>query len=246
MALRTPETANHVYAKVAGTGLLLMAVLALFANLFVFESLIVPENAAETARNIAADEMLFRGGIAAFVVVALLDVLVAWALYIFFRPVHPHLALLAALLRWMYTAVLAVALSNYLGVLQLLGTADVPTTIEESQLHAQMMVLVNAFSNTWLIGLVLFGLHLFVVGYLMVISGYMSKVIGILLMVACAGYLVDSSAQILMPNYSDYETVILLIVAVPGVVGELSFAFWLLLRGARLPARQPEAQLSAP
>jgi hypothetical protein len=245
MFRRSSESEEHTYARVAGVSLLLMALLGMFANFFVFESLIVTDDAAETAHNIVTNEVLFRSGIAAFVAVAVLDVLVAWALYVFFRPLHKQLALLSALLRLAYAAVLTVAISNYLGVLQLLRRAESFTALETDQLHAQMMVLINAFSNQWIVGLFLFGLHLFMVGYLMIASGYVSRVIGILLMIAGAGYLIDSTAQILLPTYDDYQTVFLLIVAIPGVIGELSFAFWLLLRWTRMPARRPQARLSS-
>jgi hypothetical protein len=227
------EAAPATYARVAGASLLLMAALALFASFFVFESLIVPDDAGETARNILDNEVLFRSGIAAFVGVAVLDVLVAWALYVFLRPVHSHFAILAAWLRLAYAATLAVAIGHYLNVSQLLGDTQASTVFETDQLHAQVMLSVDAFGNGWVIGLVLFGFHLLVLGYIMATSNELSRIIGVLLMVAGVGYLVDSTAQILLPNYADYETVFLLIVAVPGVIGELSFAFWLLLRGAR-------------
>lgn len=245
MSDRNPETLNWVYARITGAGLILMGLLALFANFFVFESLVIADDAGETARNIVDNEVLFRSGIAAFIVVALLDVLVAWALYVFLSPVNRHLALLAGWLRLAYAAMLAVAVSNYLNLPHLLGRAQGATGLESDQLQAQVSLSVDAFSNGWMIGLVLFGVHLLVLGYIFSSSGYLPRIIGILLMIAGAGYLVDSGAQILMPNYADYETAFLIIVAAPGMVGELSLAFWLLLRGVRLRARQPEAKLSA-
>jgi Co/Zn/Cd efflux system component len=62
----------------------------------------------------------------------------------------------------------------------------------------------------------------------------MPVIIGIFLVVASAGYLIDSTAHFLLPNYNDYKTVFMLIVAVPGVIGELSLAFWLLIKGVRV------------
>jgi hypothetical protein len=87
--------------------LLLMSILAIFANFFVLEGLIIPGDAATTANNIIANELLFRGGISSFIIVLILDVLVAWALYILLKPVNKNLALLAALytplfLEWPY------------------------------------------------------------------------------------------------------------------------------------------------
>lgn len=224
-----------VYARFAGFGLLLMFILAIFANFFVLESLIIPGNAATTANNIMANELLFRGGISSFIIVLILDVLVAWALYILFKPVNKNLALLALLFRLLYTAIFGVALYNFLSVLQLLSGADYLTVFETDQLHAQMMLFINAFNNGWLIGLVFFGFHLFVVGFLIFKSGFMPRILGILLIISSMGYLIDSFAKLLLSNYTDYETIFLLIVAVPGVIGELSLAIWLLFKGNKIP-----------
>ena len=57
--------------------------------------------------------------------------------------------------------------------------------------------------------------------------------LGILLMLAGAGYVIDTLANAFLANYDDYATVFLLIVAVPSVVGELAFTIWLLWRGGK-------------
>ena len=96
------------------------------------------------------------------------------------------------------------------------------------------MLLLNAFNSTWLIGLVFFVLHLFVLGYLIFKSGYIPRILGVLLIVASLAYLVDSFANILLFNYIIYAEIFLLVVAVPSVIAELSFTFWLLFRGAKI------------
>ncbi|NOU86523.1 DUF4386 family protein [Paenibacillus sp. LMG 31460] len=227
------------YARVAGFGLLLMAILAMFSNFSVLEGLIIPDDAAKTASNIIANEMLFRSGLISFVIVLILDVLVAWALYVLLKPVNKNLAMLAACFRLVYTAIFGIALSNFLSVLPLLSGAEYLTVFTKDQLHAQVMLLIDAFNNGWLIGLVFFGCHLLVVGYLIIKSGgYIPRIIGIFLILASAGYVIDSIAHFLLPNYTDYKTIFLLIVAVPGVIGELSLAFWLLIKGVKVQQRQ--------
>lgn len=62
--------------------------------------------------------------------------------------------------------------------------------------------------------------------------------IGFFLVIASAGYLIDSFAHFLLPNYTDYKTIFLLVVAVPGVIGELSLAFWLLIKGVKVQQRR--------
>nr|WP_315898445.1 DUF4386 domain-containing protein [Planococcus sp. CPCC 101016] len=222
-----------------GLSLLVMAIIALFANFFVFESLIVPGNAAATVENLLANDLLFRFGIAGFIIVLLLDVVVSWSLYILLRQVNKNLALLAAGLRLVFTAIFAAAMFNFLSVLQLIRGEMYLGAMETSQLQAQVMLLIDAFNNGWLIGLVFFGFHLLLIGYLVFKSKFMPKTIGILVMLAGLGYLIDNFAQVLFSNYNDYATIFLLIVAVPGVIGELVLAIWLLFKGKKIPEMNP-------
>lgn len=239
MTNRNNETPPLHYSRVAGVGLLLMAILAMFSNFSVLEGLIVFDDPAATATNIMTNEMLFRTGFISFVIVLILDVLLAWALYVLLKPVNKNLAMLAAWFRLVYTAIFGVALHNFLGVLQLLSGTEYLAAFTPEQIHAQVLSLIDAFNNGWLIGLVFFGFHLFVVGYLIIRSGgYMPRLIGILLVIASAGYVIDSFAHFLLTNYSDYKTIFLLIVAIPGVIGELSLAFWLLVKGVKVQQRR--------
>lgn len=238
MINRHTEASPLYYARIAGLGLLLMAILAMFSNFSVLEGLIIPGDAAATANNIIASEMLFRSGFISFVIVLILDVLVAWALYVLLKPVNKNLAMLAACFRLVYTAIFGIALSNFLNVIPLLSGAEYLTVFTKDQIHAQVLLLIDAFNNGWLIGLVFFGCHLLVVGYLIVKSGgYLPRIIGIFLIIASVGYVIDSTAHFLLPNYTDYKTIFLLIVAVPGVIGELSLAFWLLIKGVKVQQR---------
>ncbi|NRF93387.1 DUF4386 domain-containing protein [Paenibacillus frigoriresistens] len=241
MTNRSTEASPLFYSRVAGFGLLLMAIFAMFSNFSVLEGLIVPDDAAATANNIIANEMLFRSGFISFVIVLILDVLVAWALFVLLKPVNKNLAMLAAWFRLVYTAIFGVALSNLLNVLPLLSGANyfAVFTTDQLKLYAQVMLLVDAFNNGWLIGLVFFGVHLLVVGYLIIKSGgYIPRIIGIFLILASAGYAIDSLAHFLLSNYADYKTIFQLIVAVPGVIGELSLAFWLLIKGVKVQQQQ--------
>ncbi|MFJ7686031.1 DUF4386 domain-containing protein [Peribacillus butanolivorans] len=239
MTNRNNEASPLYYSRVAGFGLLLMAILAMFSNFSVINGLIISDDAATTANNIISNEMLFRSGFISFVIVLILDVLLAWALYVLLKPVNKNLAILAAWFRLVYTAIFGIALHNFLNVLQLLSGTEYLTVYTTDQLQAQVMLLIDAFNNGWIIGLVFFGFHLFVVGYLIIKSGgYIPRMIGFFLVIASAGYLIDSFAHFLLPNYTDYKTIFLLVVAVPGVIGELSLAFWLLIKGVKVQQRR--------
>jgi hypothetical protein len=222
-------------AIIAGFGYLIIFVTGIFANFFVIESLVVPGDAAATAVNITASEGLFRTGIFSFFIMVLFDVVVAWALYLLLKPVNRELSLFTAWFRLLNAAIFGIALGHLFNILQILRDAAYLAAFKSGQLQAQVMLSLEAFNNTWLIGLVFFGIHLLLLGYLIFKSGYIPKTLGVLLIIAALGYLIDSFASFLLPNYSEYETIFMLIVVVPGVVGELSFTLWLLFRGAKIP-----------
>ena len=230
------DVSQRKVAIVAGLGLLLMTVLAILANFVVFEGLVIPRDAQATASNIADNELLFRAGICCFIVVAALDVVVAWALYAFVKQVNKGLSLLMAWFRLMYAAFLGVAVANLLGALLLLSGASYLTAFETGQLHAQVALFVNAFSYTWDIGYVFFGLHLFFLGYLVFrldYSGYIPKILGVLIAIASLGYLIDSFGKFLVPNYDAS-------IAMFTFFGELLLMLWLLWVGARGFGRKVE------
>jgi hypothetical protein len=223
---KSTEISLRSAAIVAGLGLLLMAILAPIANFGVLQTLIVAGDATNTANNMIASAGRFRIGIFVFFIVAVLDVVVAWALYVYLKPVNKSLSLLAAWFRIVYAAIFVSALNNLLIVLQLLNGADYLKAFETNQLHAQVLLSLNAFTDGWDIGLAIFGLHLLVVGYLVFRSGYLPKFLGILVVIAGLGYLIDNLGKLLSPNYN-------LTIAVFTFIGEVLLIFWLLWRGIK-------------
>jgi small basic protein len=215
-------------AIVAGLGLLVMFLLA-FSGFSAFESLVVEGDATRTARNIADHELLFRIITCSFVIVAGLDVLVAWALYVLLRPVNQSIALLSAWLRVAYAAVFAAALSNLVVAVSLQTDVDSVNAFGTRQLNAQVMTSVNEFKDGWNVALAIFGLHLLVLGYLVFRSNYIPSVLGILVTIASLGYLIDSFGGFLSASYDAN-------VAVSTFPGEVLLMGWLLWRGRRLQA----------
>jgi len=230
MSNRTAEISQRHAALIAGFGLFIMTIFYVFADIFVFQNLIVPGDATTTANNIIASEMLFRTGIGCILIVLICDVVVAWALYIFLKQVNINLSLLTAWLRLVYVAMLGIAMLNFVVVLILLSGADYLAVFETDQLHAQVLLFLNAFYDVWALGLIVFGFHLVALGYLAFKSDYIPKILGILLMAAGLGYLIDYFGSLLFPN-SD--------VAISMVLGwgELIFMFWLLFKGGKMPTK---------
>jgi hypothetical protein len=221
----TADISQRKVALAAGVALLFMALLAPFAQFFVLQTLVAPADATATVNNITASEGLFRSGIAAFLIVIMLDVVVAWALYVLLSPVNRTLALLEAWLRLVFAAVFAMALANLLDVAQLLSVAQ-RSTLQPEQLHAQVMSSLASFSNGWDIALAIFGLHLLGLGSLLFRSAHFPRFLGVLVIVAGGGYLVDSFAAILVPGHT-------LTISVFTFVGEALLIFWLFWRAIK-------------
>ena len=235
------DTSPRGAAKIAGVSYVLLFALGIFANFFVREGLIVSGDPQATAANIVESEGLFRLGLVSFLVVFVLDVVVAWALYIVFRNANRDLSLLAAWFRIVYTVFLGVAAVFFFQALQLLSGSDFLTAFDSEQLNAQALVALDTFNATWLIGLVGFGIHLMFIGYLVIRSGYAPKALGYVLIAAGTGYAIDTTANALLGSYNDYEPLFLVIVAVPSIIGEGWLGLWLLLKAGKNQPTRPSA-----
>lgn len=214
-------------ALIAGIGLLISAIAAPFAELYVLPKLIVPYMTTETAANIQAHETLFTAAIYAYFITFIADLIIAWALYILFKPVNEHFSLLTAIFRWVYTVIAIMALMNLITALGLLTTPKYLTIFEKDQLYAQAMIFIRAFKNHWYFGITLFAIHLFLLGYMVIKSTYIPKIMGILLIITGAGYLLTSIRPYFFPFISiDF--------AMFTFFGELVFMLWLLIKGRKL------------
>lgn len=210
-------------ALVAGSAIMLVAVLAGFGNLVVLQGLVTPGDARATAHDITASEGLFRLGVASLYLAALLDIVVAWALVTVFRPVHAELSRLSAWLRLAYAVVFIVALSQLAGIPALLNRSDGTSAFSASQLQAQALAKVDAFHNIWSAGLILFGAHLVGIGVLAYRSGFIPRLIGGLLVLAGAGYAFDSLVSV----FTEHPV---FVVSNVTFVGEFLLGVWLLMR----------------
>ena len=201
---------------------------AVFAQFFIFQKLIISGDAAATVSNILANKMQFRAGITSFIIVIVLDILVAWSLFYFFRSVNRSFSLLMAWFRLVYAVIFAVALGNYMNVLQLLDSSGFLNAFDTGQLQTRVMLSLNAFNDCWAIGYVFFGLHLALLGYLIIRSGFVSRLLGLFVFISGLSYLIDHLGKIIYPDFNANLSMLL-------GWGELLFMLWLLIKGWRLP-----------
>jgi hypothetical protein len=215
-------------ARTTGFLYLIIAVANFFVFFFIVPSVSVPGNATATANNILASESLYRAGIASYLVVFLSDIAVAVLLYVLLKPVSRTLALIMMVARLAQTAIHGMNLLNYVFPLLLLNSADFLTVFEPGQLHALALLFSDAHNLGVLISEAFFGLSTVLLGYLVFKSGFFPRILGVLLVIAALGYFVDSFGILLFP---DYAGIIAQVVPAALIIGELSFTFWLLVKG---------------
>jgi hypothetical protein len=206
-----------------------MAVIAVFGNVVVVDGLFTEGDAARTATDITASAGMFRLGIVSLVAVVALDVVVAWALFRVFTPVSASLSMLAAALRLVYSGVFMVAIGELVGVVRLLTDEDSSAVLGADQVQLQAMQGITAFNDIWYVGQLLFGLHLLLLGYLAIRSGYVPRVLGVLLVISGLGYATDSVGAVLSEgSWTDVSAFTFL--------GEFLLALWLVGRSRHVAA----------
>ncbi|WP_100628976.1 DUF4386 domain-containing protein [Algoriphagus formosus] len=215
------------YAILAGLALILMAVLAGYAYGFVYGSLVFPQEGQKTLEAIQKSIGTFKSGIAAWVGILILDLLVAWALHLFFKEVQPRLSLATALFRILYSGVLGLAIYHQVAVLSILdggGTAS------------QVMQELKAFESIWSNGLIIFGLHLVGLGFLGWKAEFVPKFWGVLLIFAGICYSAIHLAKALFPEQIDQIISIEQVLSLPMAFAEIGLAIWLIWKGGRIPS----------
>ena len=179
-----------------------------------------------------------RWGAIAFLAIFIIDVAVAWGMYVLFRDVHADLSLLSAWFRLTYTVMLGTAI---VFLFMALLTGD--PVLSRGDASAQVLMDLRAFDFTWVTGLAAFGAHLVLTGHLLLRSGRAPRVLAWTLYVAGAAYVVDTVAHLAIPDYEAWSATFLMIVAVPSILSELGLTVWL-LRAASRWHRVPDETLT--
>jgi Domain of unknown function (DUF4386) len=213
-------------ALIAGFGYILMLGTPLAESLVV-PKLFVWNDALVTLNNISANPGLLRSGIALYLVNFLGDIIAAWALYVLLKPVNPYLSLFTAWMRIVYTILGLVAVMNLITVLQYSNSPTYLGGLSRASLATQAMIAIHSFRDQWSFGFIFFGIYLLLLGYLVFISKYVPKIVGICLMIAGSGWLADSLQPYLYPQAN-------VNVGMFAGVGELVFMLWLFIKGRKL------------
>ena len=219
-------------ARIGGALYVFIIVAGIFAELFVRGALIVSGNAAATAANVAAHEGLWRLGIAGDLAMHVADLPLLVILYVLMRPVNRDLALLVVLFDAVQSAVLVASKMNLLTPLFTGGDAAYLKAFTPEQLEALSYLSMRMDSHGFGFGLIFFGCGCLVLGWLIRRSGYLPWIIGALIQLAGACYLVNSFALILAPSLAG---ALFPAIMLPPLVAETSLALWLLVKGVDVP-----------
>jgi hypothetical protein len=215
-------------ARIAG--LLYLLYIATFASSsFVQGKPIVNGDAAATARNLMASDWLFRIGITSELLAALLFLLTAWALYELLKSVNRGLALLFVLLNLGGVAVECVSTLIRFDALLPLSGANYLKALGTDQLQALSMLLLNLGNSGNMVSVLFYGAWLFPLGYLVVKSSMIPRILGILLIADGTCLLVCFFQLWLFPGHEKLTYPLYPVM----FIAEFGFALWLLIKGAK-------------
>jgi hypothetical protein len=246
MSFIGPGASNRSMARTAGVLYLILVLTGIFSLAYVPSQVFVDGDAAAKVASIAAHASLFRLGIVASFVAYIAFLLLPLALYRLLGPVDRIAGALMVAFAMVSIPLAFVNLMHKLDVLSLLSGADHLSAFPSEQLNAMVMLSLDVYRNGMLVTEIFWGLWLFPFGYLVYKSGFLPKVLGMLLMLGCFGYLTEVLGAMLMPGYS--ESMLASVVSLPASVAEISICFWLLIMGARetdgaeVPAAQGHAE----
>lgn len=215
--------------RLAGLLYLLASIPGFFALLYVPSKIFVHGNATATANNIAAHEMLFRLGIAADLIGQALFIFVALALYYLLKGVNPRHALLMLTLILVAIPIAFVNELNSIAALVLARGADFLSVFDKPQRDALARLFLDLRGGGFDVAGIFWGLWLFPLGLLVYRSGFLPRILGVLLMIACWAYLANSFTSLVLPRY---EALVNRWIS-PLQLAEMVFMLWLLIKGAR-------------
>lgn len=214
------------FAKVSGIAYLLIFICGFYANFTILESFIDLNNSEQTTLNIMNNAIQFRQGLIGFLVMLISDIFLIWSLFKITEPTQKVLSYFASFFRGLHAIFFIIALTKLIEVYKITFQS-----INSEELQNIVIYLLSNFDELWTIGLLFFGIHLLLLGLLSIKSSYIPKIIGFLLILAALGYAVDGFSKLYLSSYRDYKSYFEAIVILTGVIGELSFTIWLLVKG---------------
>jgi hypothetical protein len=224
----TPAAALQRYARIAGVAMLLSIVFGALGEAYLPSKIIVSGDPAGTAANIVAHPTLFRLTFAAYLVEGICDVLLTGVFYVLLKPVDRNLALIASFFGIVAMVTFATAESAFFAASVVLRDGGGMAAFTADQRNAIALLAVRLSSTIATLFLITYGIAMMIRGYLMARSGYIPKVLGILMMIGGAGFCLRTATYLLAPSLS--STFLLM----PMAIGAVPLMVFLIVKGTRV------------
>jgi hypothetical protein len=216
-------------ARLAGVLYLVNGVTGFFGIVYVPSKLIISGNTAATASNILASERLYRLGIVSELICAAEFIYLVWVFYRLLSGVNKTQATLMGIWGLAFIPVMAVNVLSEIAALTLFRGADFLSVINQQNREALAMLFLDLHRYGYIVGWI-FGPWLFHLGVLIYRSGFLPRILGVLLIAAGFAYLAESITPLLLPSYAN---VVNRFASIPLMLGEPAIILWLLIIGAK-------------
>ena len=238
MKLEEKTNSPQKTARVAAFVFIVIFGLGMSAELFIRPGMIVPGDAATTVANIAASESLFRLSLVSDLIRQIFMMLLPLVLFKLLKPVNKNIALLMVIFALIGVPITLLNELNHGAVLLLSSGADSLPAFEADQLHAHVMFFLDLREYGTFIPQI-FSFWLLLQGYLVFKSGFLPRILGILLMIGGLCYPIQAVLFFLVPNFDA------MIFGLFAFIGEVLFYLWLLIKGVNVQEWEKRALESA-
>jgi hypothetical protein len=214
--------------RVAGFLYLLMTFSAPIGIIYVPGKLFILGDATVTADNIRASEWLLRIGIGSELFHQAIAVFLVLALYRLFKPVNENQAKLLVVFGALVSVpIMFLNVLNEIAALILVSGAEFLSIFQKSQLDALALLFIRLHSHGIEIATIFWGLWLFPFGILVIRSGFIPRILGILLLIAGSANLASSFTSLVMPQYEHFVVQFATFLAIL----EMPIVFWFIIKG---------------
>jgi len=216
--------------RVAGFWYLLLCIVGPLRLIYIPDKLFVHGNASATANNIAAHEWLFRFGIVADLLGAVILIFLVLAFYRLFKGVDQNLAVLVVIVGGVMPSLLYfVNVVSDSAALMVVRGADFLSVFDKPQRDALAMLFLRMHDHQNIAAEVLWGLWLFPLAILVYRSGFLPRFLGVWLVINGFAYLALSLTGELFPQFQGKVFTL----SQPAMFGEIALMLWLVIKGAK-------------
>ena len=221
---------NKKMGRFAGLIFLILVTTGVFAEFFVRQKLYVLNDPIATTQNIIENQWLFRLGFVSDLIMSTMFFIYAFVLYLIFKSVNKSVSLFLLLCAVISVAMFCQNSLNQFAALELLINADYSQAFKPDQLQVLSVFFQNIHTKGYAVNQIFYGMYLLPLGYMIIKSGSVPKIIGVFLILGFIGDMIEVLVYFLFPNV---QSVLLSNITLPADIGEFSLCIWFLIKGVR-------------